>query len=94
MPLRDAHSPWIHSATPRHSVSRCSGRKKPKWPIALAPTSDGFTVNTSGLIAVKPDASSSTACRVAQGSSEKHSARSSPLNLAKFSSAGSLESNR
>ena len=53
-PLRRPHSPWSHSATPRHSLSQCWRRKKPKWPLALAPTSDGFTVSTSGLIAVNP----------------------------------------
>ena len=30
-----------HSAAPRHSVSRCSGRKKPKCPISVAPRGRG-----------------------------------------------------
>src|SRR5260221_11651016 len=58
----------IHSAAPRHSVSRCSGRKKPKWPILATPVSAGVTVMISGLIAVNPEHSNSTAGRVAQGS--------------------------
>src|SRR6266566_1928159 len=45
----------IHSAAPRHSVSRCSGRKNPKWPILLAPVPFGVTVMISGLIAVNPE---------------------------------------
>src|SRR5258707_5497115 len=66
----------IHSAAPLHSVSRCSGRKKPKSPILVAPTSAGVTVRISGLVEVNPEYRSSAAGRVAQGSSEKHSARS------------------
>src|ERR1019366_7072513 len=69
---------WIHSAAPRHSVSRCSGRKKPKWPILATPASAGVTVMISGFVDVYPEHSSSTAGRVAQGSSERHSARIAP----------------
>src|SRR5258707_5195082 len=77
----------IHSAAPRHSVSRCSGRKKPKWPILAAPTSAGATVRISGLADVNPEQSSSTAGLVAQGSSEKHSAHIAPSNREKFGNA-------
>jgi hypothetical protein len=39
----------IHSAAPRQSVSRCSGRKKPRWPNLVAPASAGVMVRISGL---------------------------------------------
>src|SRR6516162_2215848 len=76
-----------HSAAPRQSVSRCSGRKKPKWPIAFAPTSTGVMVMISGVVDLKAEHKSSTAGRVAKGSSEKHIARSSPLYFTKFEMA-------
>src|SRR5204862_6791702 len=69
----------IHSAAPRHSVSRCSGLKNPMCPILLAPVSAGITVMISGLIEVNPEHSHSTAGRVAQGSSDMQSARNAPL---------------
>ena len=72
----DGYSPAsIHSAAPRHNVSRCSGRKNPMCPILLAPVSAGVTVTISGLIEVNPAHSNSTAGRVAQGSSDMQSAR-------------------
>jgi len=81
-----------HSAAPRHNVSRCSGRKKPKWPILAAPASAGAMLAISGLVAVNPEHNSSTAGRVAHGSSVMHRARSVPRKLAKFFSAGSAGS--
>src|SRR6185437_290376 len=84
-----------HSAAPRQSVSRWLGRKNPKWPILPTPTSAGVTVMISGVVEVKPAHIISTAGRVAQGSSERHSARIAPLYLAKFASpATDLSSKR
>ena len=69
----------IHSAAPRHSLSRCSARKKPRWPILAAPTSVGAMVRISGLIEVNPEHSNSTAGRVAQGSSARERAHRAPV---------------
>src|SRR5690606_18389921 len=73
------YSACSHSAAPRQSVSRCSGRKKPIWPIFCTSASFGEMLTISGFVAEKPEQSSSTAVRVAQGSSVKQIARSGPL---------------
>ncbi|MCA1397298.1 transposase, partial [Bradyrhizobium sp. BRP56] len=82
----------IHSAAPRHSASRCSLRKKPRWPIAFAPASAGRIEMISGVVDVKAEHSNSTAGRVAQVSSVMTSARSLPLNFGKLSRAVSVAS--
>src|SRR5260370_8598329 len=56
----------IHSAAPLHSVSRCSERKNPKWPIFATPASAGVTVRISGLVDVNPEHLSSTPRRTPQ----------------------------
>ncbi len=54
-----------HSAAPRHSASRCSLLKKPKWPIVLTPASVGWIEMISGVVEVNAEHNSSTAGRVA-----------------------------
>ena len=77
-----ATSSSSQSAASFQSVSRNSGRKNPKWPIFAAPICFGAIERISGLVAVKPEHSSSTIGSVAHGSSVKLSARTGRLVLA------------
>ena len=62
------------------------GPEEAKCPTFGTPASFGVMLTISGLVAVKPEHSSSTAVRVAQGSSVKQIARSAPWYFSKFES--------